>query len=99
MTVDLDALLDHDFSNECPICRVQDVIRIALLPAAAAWELNNELPRFSVALHGASELLGVMLMEGADRSDIEAALGKLLDDIEARVAEDQVMGGPPKGNA
>ena len=99
MTVDLDALLDHDFSDECPICRVQDVIQIALLPAAAAWELNNDLPRFSVALHGAAELLGAMLMEGVERSDIEAALERLLDDIEARVAEDQVMGGPPKGTA
>ncbi len=99
MTVDLDALLDHDFSDECPICRVQDVIQIALLPAAAAWELNNELPRFSIALHGSAELLGAMLLEGVERSDIEHAMSRLLDDIEARIAEDQVMGGPPKGSA
>ena len=97
--MDLTPLLDHDFSDDCRICRTQDVIQIALLPAAAAWELNNELPHFSVALHGAAELLGAMLMEGADRSDIEAALGRLLDDVEARIEEDQVMGGPPKGNA
>ena len=38
-------------------------------------------------------------LEGVQRSDIEAALGRLLDDIEARIAEDQVMGGPPKGSA
>ena len=56
-------------------------------------------PRFSIALHGAAELLGVMLLEGVERSDIDSALGRLLDDIEARIAEDQVMGGPPKGNA
>ena len=99
MTVDLAPLLDHDLSDDCPICRAQDIIHTALLPAAAAWELNNELPRFSIALHGAAELLGAMLIEGVERSDIEAALGRLLDDIEARIAEDQVMGGPPKGNA
>ncbi len=99
MTVDLAPLLDHDLSDECPVCRAQDIIRIALLPAAAAWELNNDLPRFSVALHGAAELLGAMLKEGVERSDIETALGRLLDDIEQRIAEDQVMGGPPQGSA
>ncbi len=52
MTFDLTPLLDHDLSDDCPICRAQEVIQIALLPAAAAWELNNELPRFSIALHG-----------------------------------------------
>ena len=40
-----------------------------------------------------------MLLEGVERSDIEAALERLLDNIEARIAEDQVMGGPPKGSA
>ena len=99
MTSDLAPLLDHDLSDDCPVCRAQEVIQIALLPAAAAWELNNELPRFSVALHGAAELLGAMLLEGVERGDIETALERLLDDIEARIAEDQVMGGPPKGSA
>ena len=99
MTSDLAPLLDHDLSDDCPVCRAQDFIQMALLPAAAAWELNNELPRFSIALHGAAELLGAMLVEGVERGDIEAALERLLDDIEARIAEDRVMGGPPKGNA
>ncbi len=99
MTSDLAPLLDHDLSDDCPVCRAQDVIQMALLPAAAAWELNNELPRFSIALHGAAELLGAMLVEGVERGDIEAALERLLDDIEARIAEDRVMGGPPKGSA
>ncbi len=99
MTIDLGSLLDHDLSDECPVCRARDIIQIALLPAAAAWELNNEMPRFSIALHGAAELLGAMLREGVERSDIEAALARLLDDIEARIAEDRVMGGPPKGSA
>ncbi len=98
MNVDLAPLLDHDLSDDCPVCRAQEVIQIALLPAAA-WELNNELPRFSVALHGAAELLGAMLLEGVERGDIETALERLLNDIEARIAEDQVMGGPPKGSA
>ena len=40
-----------------------------------------------------------MLLEGVERGDIDAALQRLLDDIEARIAEDQVMGGPPKGSA
>ena len=72
---------------------------MALLPAASAWELRNELPRFSVALHGSASLLGAMLHEGVPRNDIEAALGKLLDDIEQRITEDKVMGGPPQGTA
>ncbi len=97
--MDLTPLVDHDLSDDCPVCRAQDIIHTALLPAAAAWELNNELPRFSVALHGAAELLGAMLLEGVERSDIDSALARLLDDIEARIAEDQVMGGPPKGSA
>ncbi len=97
--MDLTSLLDHDLSEDCPVCRAQNIIHTALLPAAAAWELNNELPRFSVALHGAAELLGAMLEEGVERSDIETAVGRLLDDIEQRIAEDQVMGGPPQGSA
>ncbi len=40
-----------------------------------------------------------MLEEGVERSNIEAALSRLLDDIEQRIVEDQVMGGPPKGSA
>jgi len=33
-----------------------------------------------------------MLEEGADRADLDAALGKLLDDIESRISEDKAMG-------
>ena len=40
-----------------------------------------------------------MLLEGVERSDIVAALARLLDDIEARIAEDRAMGGPAKGSA
>ena len=99
MTIDLTSLADHDLSDDCPVCRAQDIVRTALLPAAAAWEASDELPRLSVALHGAAGLLGVILEEGVERTDVEAALGRLLDDIEQRIAEDQVMGGPPKGSA
>ena len=99
MSVDLKELTDHDHSDECPVCRARDIVHSALLPAASAWEAKDELPRFSVALHGAAELLGVMLEEGVERSDIEAELSRLLDDIEARIAEDRAMGGPPQGSA
>ncbi len=40
-----------------------------------------------------------MLDEGVPRDDIEAALGKLLDEIEQQITEDKVMGGPPQGSA
>ncbi len=99
MSVDLKELTDHDLSEDCPICRAQDTVHAALLPAAAAWELHNDLPRFSVALHGAAALLGAMLEEGVPRDDIESALGRLLDDIEQVIAEDKAMGGPPQGSA
>lgn len=99
MDIDLNSLIDHDLSDDCPICRTQDIVHIALLPAAAAWEMNNGLPRFALALHGAAGLLGAMLEEGVDRDDIEAALAALLDDIEERIAEDRTFGGPPEGTA
>ena len=99
MKVDLDQLIQHDMSEDCPVCRAQDVVSMALIPAAAAWELNNGLPRFSIALNGAAELLGVMLHEGVPRDEIDAALAQLLDDIEQQIAEDTAMGGPPQGTA
>lgn len=99
MRIDLEELVHHDASEDCPVCRAQDLVSTALLPAAAAWEANGELPRFSVALHGAAELLGVMLAEGVPREDIDKAVGQLLDEIEQQLAEDRLMGGPPQGSA
>ncbi len=99
MSVGLKELIDHDLSDDCPVCRAQDVVEMVLVPAAAAWELKNELPRFSIALHGAAGLLGAMLEEGVPRHEIESVLGELLDDIERQTAEDQALGGPPQGNA
>jgi hypothetical protein len=40
---------------------------MALLPAAAAWEMRSELPRMSIALHGAAGLLSALLEEGVPR--------------------------------
>lgn len=99
MTIDLSEITEHDMSDECPVCRTQDIVELALVPAAAAWELRNGLPRFSIALHGAASLLGALLEEGATREDVEAALSGLLDGIEQQIEEDQMMGGPPQGNA
>lgn len=99
MAVDLQQLTQHHMTDECPICHTQQMVRGALVPAAAAWEASEELPRYSVALHGAAELLGVMLEEGIAREQIDATLAKLLDDIERGVGEDDVMGGPAQGSA
>lgn len=99
MSSQLSALLEHDLSDDCGICRALDIVDMALLPAAAAWEQSNQLPRLSLALHGAAGLLGAMLEENVPRSEIEAALSTLLDDIEARIAEDRTFGGPTQGNA
>ena len=99
MTIDLQKLTEHDMTDECPVCHTQQMVRGALLPAAAAWEVSEGLPRFSVALQGAAELLGVMLEEGIAREEIEAALARLLDDIEGGISEHETMGGPPQGSA
>ena len=99
MKIDLDELLDHDGTEDCPVCRTQDLVQAVLIPAAAAWELNNDLPRYSLALHGAAGLLGAMLEEGVPRDDAESALGKILDDIEMQITEDKALGGPPQGSA
>ena len=60
---------------------------------------EQELPRFSVALQGAAELLGVMLEEGIAREEIAASLAKLLDDSERGISEDEAMCGPSQGTA
>ena len=99
MTKVLDQLIEHDLSDDCSVCRAQDVVAMALMPAAAAWEVDNGLPRFSVALHGAAELLGAMLQDGVPREAVESTLGELLDEIELRIAEDRALGGPTQGTA
>ncbi len=99
MSVNFDELTQHDNSDDCPVCGAQEIVAMALIPAAAAWESNNDLPRFSIALHGAAGLLGVMLAEGIPRQDIEAALGTILDDIESHIIENGALGGPTQGSA
>ena len=99
MSVNFDELTHHDNSDDCPVCGAQEIVATALLPAAGAWELNDDLPRFSIALHGAAGLLGVMLAEGIPRQDIEAALGTVLDDIESQIIENGALGGPTQGSA
>ena len=99
MPIDLNAITEHDMSDNCPVCRAQDLVEMVLLPAAVAWELRYELPRMSIALHGTAGLLSALLEEGVPRDEVEAALSRLLDDIERQIAEDGVMGGPPQGTA
>lgn len=99
MPVDLKEIVTHDSTENCVACRAQDLVAQALIPAAAAWETTSGLPRYSVALHGAAGLLGIMLDEGVPRQDIEDAITTLLDDIESQIAEDETMGGPPQGSA
>jgi len=99
MSFDFKAIVTHDNTEDCVACRARDLVAQALLPAAAAWESSGGLPRFAVALHGAAGLLGTMIGEGVPRSEIEDALSGLLDEIEQQIAEDQTMGGPPKGTA
>ncbi len=45
MPIDLNTLTEHDMSDDCPVCRAQNLVDVALLPAAAAWEMRSELPR------------------------------------------------------
>ena len=99
MAFDLDELSEHDPSENCPVYRAQQVVEDALVPATASWELHHELPRFSLALHGAAGLLGAMLEDGIPRDEIEIALSRALDEIEQQIAEDKTMGGPPMGSA
>ncbi len=99
MAIDLDETLQHTADDDCPVCRAQEVVGGFLIPALAAWELSHDLPRFSLAIHGAAGLLGVMLEEGIEREEIETALTQALDDIEAQLAEHKLMGGPTQGSA
>lgn len=99
MKIDLEELTAHDMSDDCTTCRTQGIVDMVLTPAAAAWEHQNQLPRFALALHGAAGLLSAMLEEGVPRDEIDAALGGLLDEIEQQIAENNMMGGPTQGNA
>ncbi|MCV0395952.1 MAG: hypothetical protein K5872_06815 [Rhizobiaceae bacterium] len=97
--MNLDKLIEHDDTEDCPACRAQDLVVMALLPAVQAWEQRSELPQFSLALHGAAGLLGAMIENGVPRNSIEEAMSALLDEIEEEIAHDKMLGGPPQGTA
>ena len=99
MNNDLEKLITHEYSDDCMVCRAQDVVAFSLVPAAAAWETANELPQYSVALNGAAQLLAAIIADGLPRNDVEEALKTLLDDLEAQIKEEGVFGGPTQGNA
>lgn len=99
MTFDFDQIVDHTSDDDCPVCRAQDIISAFLVPAVSAWEMAHNLPRYSLAIHGAAGLIGVMLEEGIGREEIESALAGVLDDIERQIAEDRMLGGPTQGSA
>lgn len=98
MAIDLKAIVTHDSTDSCVACRAQDVAVQVLVPAAEAWESSHNLPRYSVLLHGAAELLGRLLQAGVDREDLDNAIATLLDDIEGQINEDAAMG-PTQGTA
>ena len=91
---DLQKLLAHEYSDDCIVCRAQDVVEFSLVPAAPAWETANELPQYSVALNGAAQLLAAMIADGLSRNDVEEALKHLLNDLEAQIKKEGVFGGP-----
>ena len=99
MIRELEVIVTHDATDDCVACRARQFVQMALVPAAVAWEATAELPRFSIALHGAAGLLGGMLEDGIPRHEVEAALSGLLDEMEQEIAEDRTMGGPPQGTA
>jgi hypothetical protein len=98
MAIDLKAIVTHDSTDSCVACRAQDVAAQVLVPAAEAWESSHGLPRYSVSLHGAAELLGRLLQAGVDRDELEDAVSTLLDDIEAQMSEEAAIG-PTQGTA
>jgi hypothetical protein len=97
--VNLGALVDHAGDDDCSTCRAQEIAASILVPAVAAWEAVQSLPRFSLALQGAAGLIGTMLEDGFDRHEVEEALASALDDVEQQIAEDKTFGGPPQGTA
>ncbi len=99
MHIKIEDLVSHDETDECVVCRAQDIVSFMLVPAVAAWEHANQLPSHALSLHGAAALIGFMLQDGARREDVEHALAKLLDDMEQQIAEERVFGGPPQGTA
>jgi hypothetical protein len=74
MAVSLEEIVTHDSTEDCIACRARDFVAQIVVPAAEAWEMSTDLPRFSIALHGAAGLLGGILEAGVSREDIEEQL-------------------------
>lgn len=92
-------IMTHDDTEDCVVCRSRELAAQIVAPAVTAWEAALNLPRFSLALHGAAGLLATMLAEGFERDKLEEAIATLLDEMEDQVAEDRAMGGPTQGSA
>ena len=99
MTNEFKKLMQHDMSDDCPICHAENLVTTTLIPAVASWEIANDLPQFSLALHGAAGLLSAMIEEGHKRDKIELALKELLDEFEVSMATNTAMAGPAQGTA
>jgi hypothetical protein len=99
MSSTFDDIITHDASDECLACRAQDIVNASLVPAVAAWEDAYQMPRNSLAVHGAASLMAFMIQSGVARKEIESAVAKIVDDYELQIAEEGLLGGPHQGTA
>ncbi len=99
MSSTFDDIVTHDASDDCVACRAQDIVNASLVPAVAAWEEAYQMPRNSLAVHGAASLMAFMIQNGVARKDIESAVAKIVDDYEMQIAEEGLLGGPHQGTA
>jgi hypothetical protein len=99
MNPTFEKIITHDDSDDCPVCRAQDIVAFSLVPAVAAWEEAHQMPRHSVAVHGAASLMAFMIQNGVARKDIEEAVAHILDEYEMQIAEEGLLGGPHQGTA
>ena len=99
MSSTFDDIITHDASDECLACRAQDIVNASLVPAVAAWEDAYQMPRHSLAVHGAASLMAYMLQNGVARPDIEKAVASILDDYQQQMAGDGLLSGPHQGTA
>jgi hypothetical protein len=94
LTANLSALVDHTGDDDGIACRAEDIAASIVIPAVASWEAAHGLRRFSLAHQGAAGLPGTILEARVDRQEIKAAVARVLDDIEQRIAQERALGGP-----
>jgi hypothetical protein len=99
MNPTFEKIITHNASDECRVCRAQDIVSFSLVPAVAAWEQAFQMPRHSLAVHGATSLMAFMIQNGVARNDIEEAVAHVLDDYEMQIAEEGLLGSPHQGTA